>query len=295
MTQRNRLQLKTDLIGYGFILPNLLGFLIFIAGPFVFSIILGFFSWDAVGHMQWVGIDNYARLFKDATFRASLFNTFYFTFVAVPLTTGLGLALAVMLNRQMRFKTLFRTVFFLPNIVTVSSIVIVWQALYHPTLGPFNMILQRMGVENLPMWTMDIHWAMPSIIIMSVWLNAGYYMVIFLAALSNVPQTYYEAARIDGANAFRRFIHVTLPGISSTMFFVFIMAVINSFKVFDQVALLTKGGPGRATNVLVYFIYTQSFTKYKFGAASAAANILFLIILVVTVIQYRNQDKWVTY
>lgn len=292
---KKRAQWRTDLVGYAFVLPNLIGFLVFIAGPFLFSLALGFFQWDAVGPMQWVGLQNYIKLAGDSTFKASFLNTFYFTFTAVPLTLGTGLGLALLLNRPLALKTAFRTVFFLPNIVTVASIVIVWQAIYHPTMGPLNMLLASWGVTDLPTWTMDLNWAMPSIVLMSVWLNAGYYMVIFLAALSNVPQTYYEAARIDGAGGLKRFLHVTLPGISPTIFFVLIMAVINSFKVFDQVMLLTKGGPGRATNVLVYYVYTQSFTKYKFGAASAAANVLFLIILIVTIVQYRNQEKWVTY
>lgn len=285
-------QRKTDAVGYAFLAPNLIGFLIFTLIPFAYSFYISFFKWDAIGDMKFVGLNNYIKLFKDSGFKISLGNTLYYTFVNVPLVLIFGMILALCIHKIPRCKTFFRTTYFLPNLVTVVSIAIVWQALYHPTYSPFSMILRSLGVENVPKWVSDTRWAMPCIIIMSTWINAGYYMVIFLAALNNIPVSLYEAASMDGANNWNKFWHITLPALSPTLFFASIIAIINSFKVFDQVALLTQGGPGRSTNVLVYYIYQQGFTYYRFGTASAAAYILFFLIMIVTIIQFKVQNKW---
>ena len=285
-------QLRKDITGYAFLAPNLIGFLMFTLVPFVYSFYISFFNWDAITEMKFVGLNNYTKLFRDSGFLISLKNTLYYTLVNVPMVMVCGMILALCVHKLPRCKSLFRTVYFLPNLVTVVSIAIVWQALYHPTYSPFSMMLRTFGVSNPPKWVSDIRWAMPCIIIMSTWINAGYYMVIYLAALNNIPVSLYEAASVDGANAWQKFWSITLPELSPTIFFATIIAVINSFKVFDQVSLLTQGGPGRATNVLVYYIYQQGFTYYRFGSASAAAYILFALILVVTVIQYRGQSKW---
>ena len=282
-------QIHTDLVGYAFLLPNLIGFLVFSLIPFAYSLYISFFNWDAIGEMEFVGLKNYISLFNESGFTISFWNTLYYTLLNVPLIMIFGMILALCVHRVKRFKSVFRTIYFLPNLVTIVSIAIVWQAMYHPTYSPFSMILRSLGVQNPPKWTADTNWAMNCIIIMSVWINAGYYMVIFLAALNNIPKTYYEAASVDGANGWQQFWKITLPSLSPTMFFATIICVINSFKVFDQVSLLTQGGPGRSTNVLVYYIYQQGFTYYRFGKASAAAYILFALIMVATIIQYRGQ------
>ena len=284
-------QLRKDITGYAFLAPNLIGFLIFTLVPFVYSFYISFFNWDAITEMKFVGLNNYVKLFHDSGFMISLKNTLYYTFVNVPMVMVCGMILALCVHKLPRGKSVFRTVYFMPNLVTVVSIAIVWQALYHPTYSPFSMMLRSMGVSNPPKWVSDVRWAMPCIIIMSTWINAGYYMVIYLAALNNVPVVLYEAASVDGANAWQKFWKITLPELSPTIFFATIIAVINSFKVFDQVALLTQGGPGRATNVLVYYIYQQGFTYYRFGTASAAAYVLFFLILIVTIIQFRGQKR----
>lgn len=292
-TASRRLQRRTDILGYAFLAPNLIGFILFTLIPFVYALYISFFSWDGITDKKFVGLKNYLGLLTDSGFTISFWNTLYYMALNVPITIVVGLILALAVNSINRCKTLFRTTLFLPNLVTLSSIVIVWQAFYHPTYSPFSMVLRKFGIENPPTWIADPQWAMPSIILMSIWLNAGYYMVLFLAALNNIPAHYYEAADIDGAGIWRKFWSVTLPMLSPTMFFVIIMAVINSFKVFDQVALLTQGGPGRSTNVLVYYIYQESFKYYRFGTASAMAYVLFALIFIVTVIQYRGQSKWV--
>lgn len=282
-------QLHTDLVGYAFLLPNLIGFLVFTLIPFAFSFYISFFNWDAIGEMQFVGLNNYIKLFQESGFIISFWNTLYYTLLNVPLIMIAGIILALCVHKLNHFKSLFRTIYFLPNLVTIVSIAIVWQALYHPTYSPFSMVLRSIGITNPPKWTSDTRWAMNCIIIMSVWINAGYYMVIFLAALNNIPTSYYEAAAVDGANAWHQFWRITLPSLSPTMFFATIICVINSFKVFDQVALLTQGGPGRSTNVLVYYVYQQGFTYFRFGKASAAAYVLFALIMIATIIQYRGQ------
>ncbi len=289
----SKLQRRNDILGYAFLAPNLIGFIMFTLIPFVYALYISFFKWDGITDKVFVGLDNYLALLKDSGFRIAMKNTLIYTVLNVSTTIVAGLALALAVHSVKHLKTLFRTTLFLPNMVTISSIVIVWQAFYHPTYSPFSMILRTLGVENPPQWIGDPKWAMLCIIIMSIWLNAGYYMVLFLAALNNIPPHYYEAADIDGAGVWKKFWRITLPMLSPTTFFVVIMAIINSFKVFDQVALLTQGGPGRSTNVLVYYIYQESFTYYRFGSASAMAYVLFALIFIVTVIQYRGQSKWV--
>lgn len=289
----SKLQRRNDILGYAFLAPNLIGFIVFTLIPFVYALYISFFKWDGITDKVFVGLDNYLALLKDSGFRIAMKNTLIYTVLNVSTTIVAGLALALAVHSVKHLKTLFRTTLFLPNMVTISSIVIVWQAFYHPTYSPFSMILRTFGVENPPQWIGDPKWAMLCIIIMSIWLNAGYYMVLFLAALNNIPSHYYEAADIDGAGIWKKFWRITLPMLSPTTFFVVIMAIINSFKVFDQVALLTQGGPGRSTNVLVYYIYQESFTYYRFGSASAMAYVLFALIFIVTVIQYRGQSKWV--
>lgn len=294
-SKTRKMQRKINLTGYLFILPNLLGFLVFIAFPLVFSFILSFCEGDAVTDIKFIGLKNYIKLFSDEGFRISLFNTFYYMIASVPLMVGFGLILALLLNNELKLNKFYNTVFFMPNISSVVALAIVWQAMYHPTMGPINLSLKSLGIENPPLWISDVKWAMPSVILMTVWLNAGYYMLLYTAALKSIPSTLYEAADIDGANARHKLFRITLPMLSPTTFFAVIMAVINSFKVFDQIYLMTDGGPGRATNVLVYYIYKTSFSHYKFGYASAVAYVLFFIVFILTVIQYKGQSKWVNY
>lgn len=291
----SKLQTRTNIKGILFILPNLLGFLVFTAFPLVFSFVLSFSDWDAITDIRFIGLDNYFRMFKDEGFRISLFNTLYYMIASVPLMVGSGLVLALMLNSKVKLKKYYNTVFFMPNISSIVAMSIVWQAMYHPTRGPINLALQSIGISDPPLWTSSVNWAMPSVILMSVWLNAGYYMVLYSAALKGIPESLYEAADIDGANMRQKIFKITIPMLSPTTFFAIIMAIINSFKVFDQILLMTDGGPGRATNVLVYYIYRQSFSYYKFGYASAVSYVLFFIVFALTAFQYKGQKKWVNY
>lgn len=277
--------------GYLFILPNLLGFLIFTAVPVVAGFIYSFTNYDGFRTMDFVGLKNYMDLFKDSYFKISLINNFYFTLVSVPLSIIAGLMLAVVLNRGIKGKTFFRSVAYFPNLTSVVAVGVVWIALFNVNSGPINEMLKALGVDNPPMWLSSTVWAMPAVIIVSVWQSAGYHMVMFLGGLQAIPNDLYEAAAIDGANKRQQFFHITIPMLSNTIFLVTVLAVIGSFQVFAIIDVMTEGGPGRSTNVLVYRIYQEAFMNSKFGYASAMAFFLALIIFVFTVVQFKLQKQ----
>ena len=275
-----------------FLLPNIIGFMVFMFVPILMSFGISFTNWDGFNKIQFVGIENFRQLFRDEGFRISFINTLYYSVFFVPLTLVIALFVAVGLNCKIKGIKFYRTAFFLPYITATVAVVVVWQLLYHPSMGPVNSFLMSIGVENPPKWLSSSKWAMPAVIITSVWKSVGYYMIIFLAGLQGINADLYEAADLDGAGSVQKFFYITVPLLRPIIFFASIIAVINSFKVFDMVYMLTNGGPGRATNVLVYSIYTEGFRKYNFGYASAMAYVLFMMILVVTVIQFRGEKKW---
>lgn len=278
-----------------FLLPSLICFLIFTAYPVFASLYISFFKWDGLTAMDFVGIANYQRLFTDSNFAVSLKNNLVYTFVSVPLTMLFSFLLALALNINIRGKTVFRIVYYLPNITASVAIGIIWAMILLPN-GPLNNVLRALGVANPPKWINSSQWAMPSVIMVSVWRNVGYYAIIMLAGLQGISQDLYEAADIDGASRLRKTFSITLPMLSPTIFFCTIMSIIGSFQVFDTIMSMTQGGPGRATKVLVLYIYQTCFeSPFRFGYASAMAYVLFAIILVVTLIQFRGQRKWVNY
>jgi len=292
---RSPMENKARLAAYLFLLPNLLGFAVFTLFPIIAALGLCFVRWDFATQMRFVGFDNFLRLFGDETFRISLRNTVYYTVISFPLTIAISLPLAVLLNKIIKGAKILRTIYFFPYITSMVAIAIVWNMLYSPTMGPINGFLRIIGVNNPPGWTASSDWAMPAIILMSVWKQLGYYMVIYLAGLQAIPGYLYEAASIDGANSFQKFRYITLPMLTPTTFFVSIILIIGSFKIFTQVMVMTEGGPGRATNVLVLHIYQQAFDFFRFGYASAIAMVLFLIVITITIIQFRREESWVNY
>jgi len=292
MTKRN---VKNMAMAYLFLLPNLVGFLIFTLIPIVCSMGLSFMEWDSANPMVFVGFENFKRLWTDDTFKISLWNTVYYSAFTVPLTMGAALGLAIILNQKMKGINIFRTIFFFPHVASLVAIAVVWNLLFPPTLGPVNNILRFLGIANPPGWTSSVDWAMPVIIIVSIWKSMGYYMILYLSGLQAIPRELYEAAKVDGANSFQRFKSITLPMLTPTTFFVSIMLTIACFKVFDLVSVMTNGGPGRATNVLVFNIYNTAFINYEFGYASAISMILFIIVLAITIVQFRAEKKWVSY
>lgn len=288
-------KVKNMAMAYIFLLPNLVGFLIFTLIPIVCSMGLSFMEWDSANPMVFVGFENFKRLWTDDTFKISLWNTVYYSVFTVPLTMAAALGLAIILNQKMKGINIFRTIFFFPHVASLVAIAVVWNLLFHPTLGPVNNILRFLGIANPPGWTSSVDWAMPVIIIVSIWKSMGYYMILYLSGLQAIPRELYEAAKVDGANSFQRFKSITLPMLTPTTFFVSIMLTIACFKVFDLVSVMTNGGPGRATNVLVFNIYNTAFINYEFGYASAISMILFIIVLAITIVQFRAEKKWVSY
>lgn len=290
-TLRRRRERRNTLIGWSFILPNFLGFALFTLVPVVAAIVLAFMEWDAFGTPEWVGLDNFARLFDDENFRVALFNTLYYAAGHIPLTVLAALGLAIVLNRKLRGVSFFRTAAFFPYITSLVAVAIVWNMLFNPTEGPVNQFLEVLGITNPPGWTASTDWAMPAVIVASVWRDMGYFMVLYLAGLQTIPEEHYEAAKIDGANAWQRFWHVTLPGLRPTTFFVVVMVTIQSFKVLDLIMVMTEGGPGRSTLVLAQLVYREGIREGEFGYSSAIAMVLFVIVLTVTVAQFRLNKR----
>jgi multiple sugar transport system permease protein len=281
-----------------FLLPSLAGFLTFLAFPILFSLWLAFSEWDLISgldQIRFVGFDNFVELFKDENFYQSLKNNIMFTAIVVPVTLGVSLFTAIILNDKVYAPGLLRLAFFMPYITTIVAVSVVWLALFHPTQGPVNQFLVSLGIESPPQWLASPDSALLTISLMMIWIGLGFDLVIYMAALKGVPQHLYEAAMIDGATGFRRFIHVTLPLISPATFFLLITRIIASFEVFGPINIMTGGGPGKATSVLVYELYEQAFRFYKMGYGSAIAWVLFVLIFIVTIVQWIGQKKWVTY
>lgn len=290
-------QMKTDLTGYTFILPNIIGVLLFTLFPMVFSLVISFTDWDytkGFGNWNFIGIRNFIEMWKDKWFTDSLINTVIFAVVVVPVTVFLALVLAVVIDRFCFGKLPMRLAMFMPYISNVVAVAIVWVMMYSPW-GPFTQLVKLFGVENPPQWLGDGNWALPAIMLMTIWSNVGYAVMIYTSALQSLPQDVYEAADVDGAGEIRKFFRLTIPFLSPTTFFLVITTFISSFQVFAPIQIMTRGGPGTSTHVLVYYIYTSAFTFYRMGYASAMSWILFIILFAITVVQWRGQKKWVSY
>lgn len=293
---RGALARRETIAGYLFLLPNVIGFLIFTALAVVASAALSLTSWDLLSSPEFIGLDNYVTLFtNDPLFRTVLWNTFYFTVVSVPVSTVLALALALTFNTGLRAVPLYRAAYFLPVITATVVVALIWRWFYNPDFGILNYVLYELGVESPPNWLSSRKWAMPSVIILSIWKQVGYSMVIFLAGLQSIPPTLYEAASIDGAGPWQRFRNITLPLLTPTTFFVLVISIINALQVFDAVLVLTDGGPANATRTMVYHIWQQGFVFLEMGYAAAVAWILFFFVFLVTVLQWKLQSRWVHY
>ena len=281
-------------LGYLFISPWLIGFLSFALFPFLASIALSFTSYDIISIPKWVGFANYQELFlHDARFWLSLRHTLYYAVVAVPLGLTTGLALALLLNAEIRGIRVFRTVMFLPSIVPVvaTSVLFVW--ILNPQIGLINGILEVFGIRG-PAWLQETRWAMWSLIFMSLW-GVGGSIIINLAGLKDIPVSLYEAALLDGANAWRRTRHITLPLMTPIIFFNLVMGIISAFQYFTQAYIMTNGGPEDATLFYALYLFQRAWQYLDMGYASAMAWILFLVIMLVTGLVFRSHTKWVHY
>lgn len=281
---------------YAFLAPALVLIFTFFFIPVVAALVLSFTDFDiyAVGDLantRWVGLRNYTQLLTTPLFWQALRNTFYFALVGGPLSIGVSLGAALLLNQKMvRFKGLFRTIYFAPFVTTLVAVAIVWRYLYHTRYGLLNYALGAFGVESID-WLGDPRWAMPAIILMTVWKSFGYNMLIFIAGLQAIPEELYEAARIDGASAGQRFRHVTLPGLAPTLVFVTVITMIGFFQLFVEPYVMTMGGPLRSTTSVVLLMYEEGFRWWRMGHAAAVAFILFVVILAATLLQLAVQKR----
>jgi multiple sugar transport system permease protein len=280
-----------------FLLPDLIGFVIFTLLGVLGTFGISFLKWNLVRPPTFVGLENYRSLVDDPLFWQVLGNTVYYTLGVVPISTALALLIALGLNRKLPGMVIFRTAYFAPFITTLTASALLWQWIFDPTRGLIDSVLYMVGVSDPPGWLNSTAWAMPALIIFGVWRQIGFSMVLFLAGLQGVPRNLLEAASVDGAGAWQRFRHVTLPMLSPTTFFVVIITTIGSFQIFDQAFILTSGrfSPDNATNTLVGYLYNKAFVYLNMGEASATAWVLFLIIFAVTVIQLVGQRRWVHY
>lgn len=285
---------RNTLIGLSFILPNFIGFFIFVLIPVMFSLALSVADWDGYNPMKFVGLKNFVAIFKDRVFVSSIGKTAYFSIFTVLLSMVAALLLAILLNQKLPGKSIFRCAIFFPYVASNVAVAVVWNFLFRD-IGPINNMLRALGVDNPPGWTASTKWVIPALIIVNVWKNMGYFMIVYLAALQEIPESLYEAAKIDGAGRFQQFKSITVPMLTPTTFFVVMMLTINSFKVFDLVYLMTEGGPGNASTMMSQYIYNQAFISWSYGRSSAAAMILFLIVAALTAFQFRMEKKWVSY
>lgn len=290
------LQVREALEGYLFALPWILGLLVFFGGPILASMGLSFTEYDILSTPKFSGLENYQQaFFNDKLFWPSLGRTFYYALIVVPLALFGSLLLALMLNQKLRGTNIFRTIFFVPHLTPIVAVAVIWAWLLHPNLGPVNGYLAKLGLPE-PGWFTDRSWAVPSIIMVSIWMAlGGNSMLIFLAGLQGVPIELYEAADLDGASDWAKFRNVTLPLISPTIFFNMVLGIIAALKVFGLAFVTTQGGPAYATWFFALHIYNQAFEFFRLGYGSALAWILAVVLILFTLLQLRLSGRWVYY
>lgn len=289
-------KIKQSYVGWIFILPSLLAFTIFFFIPIIVGVYYSMTNYTGLSkNFDFIGIQNYLKMFSDKYFIASVKNNFIYAFFYSISTLIVSLFFATVLNHIHKLKKLFRVVFFLPYISSMVSVAIIWKMIFNPVSGPLNTMLIQIGIENPPLWLASTTWALYAVIIVSVWKTSGYYMLIFLAGMQSIPDTMYESASLDGASSIQKFTRITLPLLSPTIFLNIVLIIINSFQVFDLINVMTGGGPGMSTNVLAYRIYYEAFQNTNMGYASAIAYFLFVVILAFTLIQFLIQKYWVNY
>lgn len=288
---------KEAVTGYLFILPWLIGFTVFVAGPLLFSLYASFTNYDVTSQFDWVGLKNYRKMFlNDPLYWKSMYNTLYFTVFAVPIGILVGVVSAVLLNANLPFQKMWRTIFFMPKVLTGVSVLLLWMWIFNPLDGLMNKMLLAVGVQHPPLWFGSPDWSKPALIIMSAWSATGG-ILIYLAGLQAIPKQLYEAAEIDGASTLKQFMSVTLPMLSSTIFFKLITGI-NGAMQYWSAALIVTNPPGSPANSTLFnglYMWRTAFTELKMGYASAMAWVLFLITLVLTGIQFYGAKHWVYY
>jgi len=282
---------------WGFVAPALIALGLFFFLPVAAALILSFTDFDIyavadIGNLRFVGLDNYIHLLETPLFWKALGNTAWFVLLGVPLSIMMSLAAALLLdNKLARFKGFFRTVYFAPVVTTLVAVAVIWRYLLHTKYGLVNWALGGIGIGPID-WLGDPHWSMPAIVLFAVWKNFGYNMIIILAGLQTIPEELHEAARIDGANAFQRLRHVTLPGLAPVLLVVSILTMAGYFQLFAEPYVMTQGGPVESTVSILYFMYEQGFRWWNLGFASAIAFVLFLIMFALTLVQLKVSERW---
>ncbi len=290
---RGSLERREERAFYLFISPWIIGFILFSAGPLLGSLVISFTEWSLLASPLWNGIANYKRLVADPLFWQALGNTLYYAMGSITLGLILSFFLALLLNQQVRGMALFRTIFYLPSVCSGIAVAILWTTIFNPDFGLLNAGLHLVGITG-PQWLADPSWAMPAMIMMSLW-GAGGSMVIYLAGLQGIPTHLYEAASLDGASTLRKFRHVTVPMMSPIIFFNMIVGIIGAFQTFTQIYVMTNGGPANSTLVFLLYLYRNAFENFDMGYASALAWMLFLILLAITLGQLWLAKRWVYY
>jgi multiple sugar transport system permease protein len=295
--RRNKRKWKEIWMGYLFTGPMLLGVIVFTLIPMIFSFILSFTKWSFVtgfDKIRWNGLDNFRQLFQDDVFLKSLGNNFIML-LAVPVGMAIALILGVIITNHVYAPGAFKVIYFMPQISSVVAVAVVWQVLFHPSYGPVNGFLSALGVDNPPKWLADPSYALPSVMLLMIWIDLGVSLIIYIAGIKNIPADLYEAATIDGASKFAQFRSITFPLLTPTTFFLLVTGIIGNFKSFALVKVLTEGGPANSTSVVVYDMYQTAFVDLQTGYASSMVMVLFVIVLAITGLQWLGQRYWVNY
>ena len=290
MTRQERRENRAGIL---FVLPQVLGFLAFVAFPLFFSLYLCFAEWNFIDMPIFVGTKNIEALFRDRIFWKSILNTLIYIVIVVPSTLVCSLGLALLTNRKLPFMKFYRGALFLPMVTSTVAIAMVWAFIYQPNGGVLNTFLGMFGVEEMPGWLVDTKYARFAVSIVGIWLKVGYYYIIFDAGLKNIPQELYEAAEIDGASTWTKIKRITIPMLSSVMFFVSVMLFIDIFNMFNEVYIMTQGGPDYSTYTLSMYIYFYAFNQFDMGRAAAASWVLFGLVGIVTLIQFKVKKRLV--
>ena len=291
---KSKMKRQEALMGWLFLLPEMIGLAFLFLFPLGFSLFLSFSEWNLIGgfsEIRFIGLDNFIKMFQDPRVWTALKNNMFYTFMVVPISMIIALFLAVIIHNKVYLRDYFKVAFFIPYISSIIAVGAVWRALYHPTQGPINQFLMSIGVENPPGWLADTSTSLIAIIIITIWTLIGYVVIIYIAGLSNIPDSLYEAADVDGAKPYQKFFHITLPLLGPTHMFLAITLLIGSFKVFDLIAFLTQGGPINSSQVLVYLIYEEGFQRFNMGYASAISWLLFIVVGVLTFVTWQFQNK----
>jgi multiple sugar transport system permease protein len=296
MAAKSRAARREERAGFLFASPWLLGTVLFLIGPIVASVLLSFTDWNLISSARWVGLENYRDMLDDRNFRQSINVTLYFAVLAIPLYQVAGVALALLLNQRLRGMYLFRTILFLPAVLSGVAVAVLWAQLLNPDLGVVNQFLRAIGIDDPPRWLQSASWAVPAVVLMGLW-GIGSGAIIYLAGLQNIPPALYQAAKIDGAGTWQTFRHITLPLLTPTLLFTLLVGVIGAFQVFDAAYILGGSRGGTRGSLLFYVLnlWNEGFRNGRFGYASALAWVLVIVAAIVIVLIFKTSSRWVYY